>query len=826
MTDALDLVDKALRDAGKKVVRRDQSLTAQCPAHDDTSPSLSVSVGKTRDLVVKCHAGCSADDVMAALGIKWSDLSSNGASQLREEAVYRYTDEQGTVLFEVVRFHPKTFRQRRPNGSWGIQGVRRVLYRLPKVLAAAADGKTVYIVEGEKDVEAVERAGGVATCAPASNWDKVIGAAACLEGANVVIVADRDATGYEKALGIGFDLVINGVAHRYALPAVGKDAADHLAAGKTLGQLQAIDVADLQALSQGAQDWPDPEPLYTGLGAATLPPFPIDTLPEWVQNVVTDVATSMQVAIDLPAMVALGCISTLAAGKVRVKLAGSKWVEDVNVFIVIGAPPGTGKSPVFKVMSRPVNQWEAHLIKQSSSQIAAAKTRQATREKRLKRLHEAASKEPDPTEALRIEGEAAAIQAELDELVVPHKPRLFADDATPEVLVRLLERQGGRLAILSSEGGVFDVIAGAYTDKDSKTNLDVYVKGHSGDSIRRDRVRNDESIEIARPLLTVCVTTQPGVIESLGANVDAVRRGLPVRFMFSMPPSNIGRRDRDAIYDETADSDAIDEWQRQVFALAERLPAVETTVETSEEARRLFNAWDKAIELRLLPEADLADMAEWVSKLRATMLRTAGLLHLLEGGGLGPDARIGLETMRRAKRIADYWLAHAKAVHAAWGSHKDNDIAYRLLLAVARRDERKFAPRDLYRMNSRLIDSTADLAEPVDILVHHGWATTQGGDPVDIGRRCPGLEVHFRPDLTLAQVHEVHRKSNDVAHVAQDEAVDVAHVAQSLRERVDLSTHLFGSDPPTHPPRATRDMRDNAQTADITDSDRLKGLFG
>jgi hypothetical protein len=79
-------------------------------------------------------------------------------------AQYDYTDESGALLFQCVRFEPKNFQQRRPNGNggwiWNLKGIRMVPYRLPRLLAA----ETVYVVEGEKDVETLESIGLVSSC--------------------------------------------------------------------------------------------------------------------------------------------------------------------------------------------------------------------------------------------------------------------------------------------------------------------------------------------------------------------------------------------------------------------------------------------------------------------------------------------------------------------------------------------------------------------------------------------------------------------------------------------------------------------------------------
>jgi predicted P-loop ATPase len=153
-------------------------------------------------------------------------------------AVYLYRDENGP-LFEVVRFPNHKFLQRKPDGSWGIKGVRRVPYRLPELVAAASD-HPVFIPEGEKDVDNVRALGLVATCNPggAGKWKRNY--SAFLKGRHCVILPDNDAPGRAHA-----DQVIhalNGVAasvRRLELPGLGEkgDVSDWIGAGGTKAQL-------------------------------------------------------------------------------------------------------------------------------------------------------------------------------------------------------------------------------------------------------------------------------------------------------------------------------------------------------------------------------------------------------------------------------------------------------------------------------------------------------------------------------------------------------------------------------------------------------------
>lgn len=125
----------------------------------------------------------------------------NGTVRTRREpeAIYDYHDENGTLLYQVVRMPDKGFWQRRPDGTKNLEGVRRVLYRLPEVLETAGRGDTVYICEGEKDVDNLHQLGLVATTNPggAGKWRDDYSDA--LRGAHVVILPDNDEPGRKHA---------------------------------------------------------------------------------------------------------------------------------------------------------------------------------------------------------------------------------------------------------------------------------------------------------------------------------------------------------------------------------------------------------------------------------------------------------------------------------------------------------------------------------------------------------------------------------------------------------------------------------------------------
>ncbi len=189
------------------------------------------------------------------------------ASGLNIVATYPYTDAKGTLLFQVCRLEPKSFRQRRPDGAggwvWKMAGVARAIYRLPDVVAAVVAGRTVFIVEGEKAADSLAALGMTATCSPggANKWRQEYGAP--LAGADVVILPDNDEPGRQHATLVAKALraakTKAGRLRILALPDLPDkgDVADWIAAGGTAAALTTLaDAAPEAATSTTASSAP------------------------------------------------------------------------------------------------------------------------------------------------------------------------------------------------------------------------------------------------------------------------------------------------------------------------------------------------------------------------------------------------------------------------------------------------------------------------------------------------------------------------------------------------------------------------------------------
>jgi len=190
------------------------------------------------------------------------------------EALYDYRDEQGALLFQVVRKAGKRFQQRKPDGAggweWKLNGVRRVPYRLRELLEDDGD-RPVYVVEGEKDCETLTKRGYTATTNPggAGKWSAVADVArTALQGRDVVVIADRDEVGRRHACEVEASLRDVARSVRIVECTRGKDASDHLAAGGTLEELVPLGAND-------AEPAPEPNASIVLLdGAAIARPLP------------------------------------------------------------------------------------------------------------------------------------------------------------------------------------------------------------------------------------------------------------------------------------------------------------------------------------------------------------------------------------------------------------------------------------------------------------------------------------------------------------------------------------------------------------------------
>ena len=325
------------------------NYTARCPFHDDQQQSFSIHPEKG----YKCHAGdCGASGGILDLSTKLSNKaqstrrgktpgktpgvstkSTGKESPLEIVDTYAYNDENGALLFRVVRGlrdGKKTFFQQRPDpdkaGKWitGLGDIRRVLYHLDALTSAPAN-KTVYFVEGEKDADRLRGLGLLATCNPmgAGKWDDTYTEA--LKGRTVVILPDNDAAGINHARAVA--AAVHPVATRVKfitgllndLPEKG-DVSDWLDQGRTVDDLETVVERSPEWSPDDDPFWSDPWKIYTLADAYAERP-PITYLVDGLFPL-----PSLSIVYGPPAALKSLLLMDLAACVVK----GAPWLETPN----------------------------------------------------------------------------------------------------------------------------------------------------------------------------------------------------------------------------------------------------------------------------------------------------------------------------------------------------------------------------------------------------------------------------------------------------------------------------------------------------------------
>ena len=233
-----------------KVIKTSHGVMVRCPAHQDSTPSLQISRATDGKILLKCFGGCDTTSVVSSLGLAMKDLfpdtpsrkfsvpASNGHEAPTEKPVvektYQYRDATGREVYQVVRMRPKSFRQRHPSSSgewvWNMDGVERVLFRLPEILKSPE----VWVCEGEKDAENLSALGFCGTCNVGGAGKWLDAYTEHLAGKDVCICGDTDAAG-EKHVELVFDSIAGKAksVRLVKLPKTVKDVSDYFATFKT-----------------------------------------------------------------------------------------------------------------------------------------------------------------------------------------------------------------------------------------------------------------------------------------------------------------------------------------------------------------------------------------------------------------------------------------------------------------------------------------------------------------------------------------------------------------------------------------------------------------
>lgn len=748
---------------------------ATCPAHDDSKPSLAIGVGTDGRTLLFCHAGCTIEEVLDAVGLEMSDLYEEGTSGGGDiEAIYEYTDEAGNLISQVVRYEGKEFRQRRPEEPgddpervrdgfvWSLtrpdgSRVRRVLYELPEVIDAREQGCSVFVVEGEKDADTLNERNYTATCNPggAGKWRPELGEA--LAGAEVVVIPDNDEPGFNHAR----DVVRSLVGHATQVQVLElpremngqsvKDTTQFFEAGGSDEQFEALmdqapdgqtwlerQCCPVDESSRVLGGGPTPSPVAAEpdsweespvpLGDANdLPGFPVQVFPSWLRRFVETLATSIQTAADLPAMMLLAVLAMLLQGKVRVRIRDG-WEEPVNLYTLTALPPAERKTAVVNYVIRPVSAWEQEQAERVRPAIENATRLRRREEEAIRRLSSRVATASDDAQRQDLERQLAEAEARLAAVVIPQVPRLLADDVTPERLSGLITENGGRMAVLSGESDLFQLIGGRYS-KNGSSNFGVLLKAHSGDEIRVDRVSRPAEI-VSHPSLTLGLAVQPEAMKGLiKLHPEFQDRGLPARFMYSFPESRLGYRETDAVPLDLGVQETYECFIRRLLSLESRVgpkgqpdPQIITLTPDASDQFAPLCRWN---EEALRPGASPEFLSAWLGKLPGTIARIAALLHVANGleqeDSSAAFSPISGDAMEAATELYGYLVVHARKAFEVMGPGREQSDPEYLLATITKRGLRSFPTQEIWQVTKARFGTMAPLDRALEVLVEHRY---------------------------------------------------------------------------------------------------------
>jgi hypothetical protein len=544
--------------------------TARCPAHDDRNPSLSIGEVEGGKVLMKCHAGCRVEDILAAVGLTMGDLfpAGNGNGLFRpalqstsmkpskprnqgrsypslEAAIkaqepstggyhagtWRYYRADGEETFAVARFNidgppesdgkaEKTFRPfHRTSRGWASGDPEGLLplYRLPDL----SEASRVYVVEGEKAADAarsIELAGTTsghgAQSAARADWSP-------LAGKEVIILPDNDVPGFKYAEDVA------AILHRLSSPARVKivelpDLPDHGDIVEFLETRDAHSAEEVRAEVEALADQSEViKPERAGREVEPFQPFPVNVLPEPVRSFIEMGAEAHfcdPIYIALPLLAALA--SAIGTSR-RIRLKRT-WAEPAVIWGLIIGASGTVKSPVLELAFSPVRKRQREAFEKF---------------RKDKEEFERASLEYDRDLASwkkRPGGRPPEKQ------LCPSAQRFIVSDITVEGLAAIL-RDNPRGVLLAR-----DEFAGWIRSFDSYRggkggDVDHWLEMHGARDLTVDRKTGDvKTIHVPRAAVSITGGIQLGTLRVI-MKPEFFENGLAARILMAYPPRVLKR---------------------------------------------------------------------------------------------------------------------------------------------------------------------------------------------------------------------------------------------------------------------------------------------
>jgi len=498
--------------------------------------------------------------------------------------------------------------------------------------------------------------------------------------------------------------------------------------------LQAAALQSWPPRGEEAVSWPEPVP-FDGLSLPTLDTSRFSPI---LRSFIEATAESLQVPVELVFANAIGVGAACLQGKAHVRIH-EDYAESLNLYLLAALLPAERKSPTVERCKIPLVEWEDKAFLKYRDICQKSKSERLSKERIIEGRRARLSKaNPDENQAAEIEA-IRKLESELPE--VPVIPRLLIDDITPEATADMLSKHGERLSIIEPEGGLFDILAGLYSN--GAANIDVYLKAWSGEPVTIDRKHGDP-IRLRNPLLTICLSPQPEVIAKLASNSGFRGRGLLGRFLYFLPQSLVGyRKVNTGPIPKTIFANYAGKIRSLLnLKLADGGRANDIRLTPEAEQTRLALA--QHIETKMRPGEELAHIRDWAGKLVGNTTRLAGVLHFFKHDD-GLATKIDNETMQCAAYLAGVMVDHARAAFGLMGADPDIECAKTIAEWIARpRPEplEQFTGRDCFNSLRGRFQKMPEINAGLNILEERFFIRKITERAVKVGRPTQLYQVN------------------------------------------------------------------------------------
>ena len=602
------------------------------------------------------------------------------------------------------------------------------------------DGRTL-VAEGWATAAALHVATGcsVISCFNAGNLGPVVDALLKSKpGIEITLCADNDQwldanVGIEKAQAVAKK---HGL--KMAIPTF-NDLSTRPTDFDDLRRLEGIEEVKRQVEAAGALEEKWEKPIL--LDEYQVPAFDV-SLPGILGQTCKAVSAATETPIELAVGDCLATVATAVHGKiiVRVKVG---YTEPLNIWIATFLEPGNRKTAVLILTTKPLITWEAAKREKEKPRIQAIESERKSQDARIKSLRAQYGK-ASSEELEEIQHEIRKVE---DDMVdVPVYAKVWADDITPEHFGTLLGLHW-YMAIISSEGGIIETMAGRYNG--GIPNLDIFLKSHAGDPVRVDRGSRDP-VDIPNPASTFGLSPQPDVLKSMAEKKGFRGRGLLGRFLYFLPKSNLGNR---TLETEPIHEAVSNRWEGLIHTLLDIEPQKNDTDHVEpfviDLSRAAYSEW---FEFAKVVESDMGEggrfetMRDWAGKLPGGAARLAGLLHCVKHPQQPWAEKISVETMQQALDLGAVFASHAEIAFEMMGADVAIEGAKKVWRWVEKGRHEVFTRSDCFQALRGTFKRVADIETPLDVLEERNYLASY--DPKKGSKGRSSITYSVNPELT------------------------------------------------------------------------------